>query len=183
MRVSVHGMVSSVEFGFVTLAAFENSESARSALIRGESAGGSRILDRLHAPLSRQRVRTWRPLPYSGETGLSRYGLRFHRVRKFFRHRSIILRNRFDALERSLSILLHRELDRTSIQNSHRKCVVGMPGHLVIGSVGFHVNLRDAAIAVVPAFVEQVVFGRTGELECIHLHFPSAIEAALGKQR
>jgi hypothetical protein len=57
-----------------------------------------------------------------------------------------------------------------------------MPGHLVIGPVSFHVDLRDAGLAVVGAFDEQIFFGRAGELECVHLHLPGAVEATLGVQ-
>ena len=58
----------------------------------------------------------------------------------------------------------------------------GCPGHLVIGPVGFHVNLRDAGLAVVDAFDEQIFLGRAGELEGVHLHLPGAVEAGLGVQ-
>src|SRR6202162_406824 len=57
-----------------------------------------------------------------------------------------------------------------------------MPCYFLIVSISFHVNVRDAAQAVIHAVVEQIFFGSTRELQGVHLHLPRSVEATLRKQ-
>ena len=61
------GKVCAVEPRFVALATVGGLHSTCCALIGGQSAGAGGVFDRLHSPLSRQRVRASRALTYSCE--------------------------------------------------------------------------------------------------------------------
>src|SRR5579864_1523616 len=105
-------MILAVERSFVGLAAVGNPDSTRCALIGSQSTGLCSIIDCVHPPLSRECVRAGRSLAYSCESGFPDDGFCLYRVRKLLGHGPIIGGDRFDTLERGLSIFLHREFDR-----------------------------------------------------------------------
>jgi hypothetical protein len=83
---------------------------------------------------------------------------------ELFHLRISVWRHSFGAGKSGFAVLLVAELYRARAHYSNRNRIkAGIPGYFLIVSVGLYINFRDTTQAVVHAFVEQVLFGRTGE--------------------
>src|SRR5579863_276114 len=182
-RVSACWIVLAIELYFMGRTAIRDLEAAHSASIGGEGTGRRTVLHRLHLPGTRQRVRSKLRVLYSDENCFSSDGLRSHRVGEQLGHSLAVRRHRFDSSECDLAGSFLNELDRSSVNDSHRDGVKVMTSDYLICSVRLDVNSWRARRAVVHAILEEVFLWSPGESQAVHLHLPSSIESTLREHR